>query len=230
MHGGRTASLIAAVLTLFMAWRATATADDQLVERGAFRLHLFKRPTGRESYSIRRSGRELVLEASYENTDRGVREPLEASLRLREDGSPISYTVKGKTSRFSEVDVAVSVEEAAATVRRGEKTTRVPRPGRFFCIGGFAPVSVQMMLVRDWERARLPDPLETMPGGSVTIERRGRDDFELAGQRISLDRYSVGGVVWGRETLWLDADRELVAAITLDAEFNRFEAIREGFE
>ena len=56
------------------------------IERGAFRLHLFKRPTGRESYTIRRTGRETVLEASSANTDRGVRQPLEANLRLRDDG------------------------------------------------------------------------------------------------------------------------------------------------
>ena len=40
----------------------------------------------------------------------------------------------------------------------------------------------------------------------------------------------MGGVIWGRETLWLDRDRKLAAAITVDAEYNRFEAIREDFE
>src|SRR5208282_6473054 len=33
-----------------------------------------------------------------------------------------------------------------------------------------------------------------------------------------------------RETLWFDADRNLVAAITTDAEFDHFEAIRDGYE
>ena len=124
----------------------------------------------------------------------------------------------------------VKVEGRTATVREGKKTTTRPVPDRFFFAGGFAPVSVQMMLIRDWEREHVAGPLETLPSGSVTIEKRGRDTIEVAGKRFELDRYSVGGVVWGRETLWFDPDRKLAAAITVDAEYNRFEAIREDFE
>jgi len=40
----------------------------------------------------------------------------------------------------------------------------------------------------------------------------------------------VSGVIWGRETLWFDSARQLVAAVTNDAELDHFEAIREGFE
>jgi hypothetical protein len=58
-----------------------------------------------------------------------------------------------------------------------------------------------MMLVRDWSRDRLKTPLATFPGGPVTVEARGRDAVEVGGKRIELDRYIVGGVVWGRETL-----------------------------
>jgi imidazolonepropionase-like amidohydrolase len=209
---------------------ASAADDGEMMERGAFRLHLYKRPTGRESYEIRRAGGGLVLKASYENTDRGVKEPLEADLRLRGDGKPLSFMVKGKTSRSSEIDVSVTIDGDSATVRGGARTTTLPVPGRFFCIGGFAPVSVQMMLLRAWSKDRAKTPLATLPGGSVTVESRGRDTVERAGKRFELQRYSVGGVVWGRETLWLDAEGRLIAAITLDAELNRFEAIREGFE
>ena len=45
-----------------------------------------------------------------------------------------------------------------------------------------------------------------------------------------LDRYTVEGLIWGRETLWFDTNRNLVAAITTDAEFDHFEAIRDGYE
>ncbi len=117
-----------------------------------------------------------------------------------------------------------------ATVREGKKTVQRPVPDHFFFAGGFAPVSVQMMLIRDWERRHVAGLLETLPSGSVAIEKRGRDTIEVAGKRFELDRYSVGGVIWGRETLWLDRDRKLAAAITVDAEYNRFEAIREDFE
>ena len=204
--------------------------DGPVVERGTFVLHLYKRPTGKETYEIRGDGHDLVLKADYENTDRGTKEPLTATLRLREGRVPERFEVKGRTSRYSGIDSEVKVEGKTATVREGKITTTRPVPDRFFFAGGFAPVSVQMMLIRDWERAHGAGPLETLPSGSVTIEKRRRDTVEIAGKRGELDRYSVGGVIWGRETLWFDPERKLVAAVTVDAEFNRFEAIREGFE
>ena len=230
MTRDRAVFLIGPLAVLVATGGAWADDDGPIVERGAFRLHLHKRPTGRETYEIRRDGDLLVLEAHYENTDRGTKEPLTAMMRLRDGRVPGRFEVKGRTSRFTEIDSEVRIEGRTAIVREGKTTTKRPVPERFFFASGFAPVSVQMMLVRDWERGRVAGPLETLPGGSATIDKRGRDTVEVAGKRVELDRYSVGGVVWGRETLWFDADQKLVAAVTVNAEFNRFEAIREGFE
>ena len=47
---------------------------------------------------------------------------------------------------------------------------------------------------------------------------------------MSLDRYSVSGVLWGRETLWTDQNGTLVALVSTDAEFDHFEAVRPEFE
>ncbi len=215
---------------VFAAGQVSAPPEGELVESGMFRLHLYKRITGEETYEIRRDGNALVLKASYQNKDRGVNEPLKATLRLRGDKSVERFEVKGKTSRFTQVNIAVDIKDSKATVREASKTSERSVPARFFCTGGFAPLSVQMMLVREWERKQARGPLEILPGRSVTIEKRGRDVVEVEGKRVELDRYSVGGVVWGRETLWFDRDQNLVAAITLDAEFNRFEAIHDGFE
>ena len=230
MSPRRAVFLIGLLAALAAAGGLRAGDDGPVVERGTFVLHLYKRPTGKETYEIRRDGDDLVLKADYENTDRGRKEPLTATLRLRDGRTPGRFEVKGMTSRFTQIDSEVRVEGRTAAVREGKNTTHRPVPDRFFVAGGFAPVSVQMMLVRDWERGQVAGPLETLPGGSVTIEKRGRDTVEVAGKRVELDRYSVGGVVWGRETLWFDPERKLVAAVTVDAEFNRFEAIREGFE
>jgi len=35
----------------------------------------------------------------------------------------------------------------------------------------------------------------------------------------------VEGLIWGRETLWFDGRRNLVGAVTLDAEFDHFETV-----
>src|SRR6516162_8476231 len=220
MTRDRAVFLIGPLAVLVATGGAWPADDGPIVERGAFRLHLHKRPTGREAYEIRRDGDLLVLEAHYENTDRGTKEPLTALMRLRDGREPGRFEVKGRTSRFTEIDNEVRVEGRTATVREGKTTTKRPVPERFFFASGFAPVSVQMMLVRNWEGGHGAGPLETLPGGSATIDKRGRDTVEVAGKRVELDRYSVGGVVWGHETLWFDPEGKLVAAITVDAEYN----------
>ena len=230
MPSKQAAFLISLLAGLAAAGELRAADDGPVVERGTFILHLYKKPTGKETYEIRRDGDDLVLKADYENTDRGRREPLTATLRLRDGRTPVRFEVKGMTSRFTQIDSEVRVEGRTADVREGEKTTRRQVPAPFFVAGGLAPVSIQMMLVRDWERRHVAGPLETLPGGSAAIEKRGRDVVEIGGQRVELDRYSVSGVIWGRQTLWFDPERKLVAAVTVDSEFNRFEAIREGFE
>ena len=172
----------------------------------------------------------MVLTATYENTDRGMKEPLSATLRSAR--RPDARAIHGQGP-----DLALHADRRGRQSRgadgdrsRGEDDHDAARPRPLLLRRRLCPVSVQMMLIRDWERDHVAGPLKTLPGGSVTIEKRGRDTIEVAGKRIELDRYSVGGVVWGRETLWLDADRKLAAAITVDAEYNRFEAVRDDLE
>jgi imidazolonepropionase-like amidohydrolase len=93
---------------------------------------------------------------------------------------------------------------------------------------------MQMLMVRYWAAHGSPEKLATLPDGSVRVESRGQDTIGIAakdGARIEkLDRYTIEGLIWGRETLWFDANRNLVAAISTDAEFDHFEAVRDGYE
>src|SRR5206468_2426813 len=47
---------------------------------------------------------------------------------------------------------------------------------------------------------------------------------------VALHRYSVSGLAWGIETLWMDRDGNLAALVTRDAEFDHFEALRDDLE
>jgi hypothetical protein len=42
--------------------------------------------------------------------------------------------------------------------------------------------------------------------------------------------YTVGGLIWGEESLWVDDAQNLVALVSTDAEFDHFEAVREPYE
>src|SRR5271155_3485743 len=75
-----------------------------------------------------------------------------------------------------------------------------------------------------------PAQLTTLPRGQVKVEPRGSDTVSIDGKDQKFERFTIEGLIWGRETLWFDASRNLVAAVTTDAEFDHFEAIREGYE
>jgi imidazolonepropionase-like amidohydrolase len=87
-----------------------------------------------------------------------------------------------------------------------------------------------MLMVRYWASHGKPAELATIPQGKVKIEARGDDTVTINGKNETLSRYLVEGLIWGRETLWFDSSLNLVAAVTLDAEFDHFEAIRAGYE
>ena len=89
---------------------------------------------------------------------------------------------------------------------------------------------MQMLMVRYWATHGSPAELTTLPSGMVRIKPREDDNIIVGGKAQKLTRYTVEGLIWGRETLWFDAGRTLVAEISTDAEFDHFEAIRDGYE
>jgi imidazolonepropionase-like amidohydrolase len=194
---------------------SAASLAAAAVESGTFRLHKFEQAVGEEKYDIARDGDALTLTSTFHFRDRGTAVDLSATLRLKPDYSPGRLAIKGKTSRFSTIDSTLAAPE-------------VGRPA--FPIPAYAPVSVQMALVRYWAQHGRPASIPRAPAGAISIEPRGRDMVTVQGRTLAADRYTVRGLVWGRETLWFDNDLNLVAAVTVDDEMDHFEAIREGWE
>jgi imidazolonepropionase-like amidohydrolase len=220
-------SLVAAQPTAIV---RAAQAKPEVIEAGRFKLHLFEMPAGEETYEITRQGDSLVLKSIFEYTDRGNKVPLSATLRMRPELMPVQFDIKGNTSAFSELDTSVNVEGRFAIVREGERSRQVSVPDRFFTLASYAPISVQMMLLRYWAAGDIKTALKTLPGGEVMIEDRGRDTIEISGRQIDLERYAVSGVIWGRESLWLDSAKQLIAVTTFDPLLNPIDAVRDGYE
>src|SRR5258708_37364333 len=53
--------------------------------------------------------------------------------------------------------------------------------------------------------------------------------MRIGSKVITLDRYAIDGVVWGRETVWLDESGSMAAAITRAGGLG-FEAVRDDLE
>lgn len=236
--------LLLSLLLLSVAGASALAQTPQPIESGKFRLHKFEQPIGEESYTVTRDGGSLVVKSTFEFTDRGRRVPLSAELRTASDLTPQKFNIKGSVSRFSTIDSSVEINGGIATIREDQTTRQVPDPKSFFfTISGYAPVAMQMMLVRysnshqfipwvprNYPPQNLVNKLTILPGGEVTVESRGKDKIKIGDKEVELQRYSVSGLIWGRESLWFDSAQNLIAAVTIDAEFDHFEALREGYE
>ncbi len=219
-----------ALRPLLVCFSLVATSVAAQNETGTFRLHKFAQPIGEETYTISRDGDALTLEASFSFTDRGSAVPLNATLRAASDYTPRSFVINGRTSRLSTIDAEVIVDKTTAHVRVDKSTTDVAVPAQFFTVAGYSPVSLEMALLRYWRAHGSPAKLTTLPSGEVEIADRGAEPITVDGRQITLERYSVRGLVWGLETLWMDDAGNLAALVTRDAEFDHFEAVRSGLE
>src|SRR6202167_4414711 len=208
----------------------TAPANSASVEHGKFILHKFEQAIGEETFDVTRDGDFLNVKMDFKFTDRGTPVPLPPLFRSASDFTPAVFEIKGKNSRSTDIDETVEVQAEKIRLRDRDKWTETARPAQFFTIAGYAPTTMQMLLVRYWATHGMPAQLATLPTGQVRVEPRGSDTVSIDGQARKFDRFTIEGLIWGRETLWFDANRNLVAAVTTDAEFDHFEAMREGYE
>jgi imidazolonepropionase-like amidohydrolase len=201
--------LRAAFLIVILCFGLAAQTDS-----GTFRLYKFEQAIGQETYTVARTETGLELQSTFEFTDRGAKVPLKATLRAAADYTPQAFTISGSTSRLSKIDTSVTPTGAAPS----------------FTIAGYAPVAIQQSLIRYWSAHGRPATLPILPSGAVEIRSAGSEEFTIAGARTTLQRYRIAGLVWGLETLWMDDHDNLAALVTRDAEFDHFEAIRQGYE
>jgi len=199
-------------------------------ESGKFILHKVEQPIGEESYTITRDGDTLTLKTDFQFTDRGTAVPLTATLRTSDDYAPRSFVIQGKTSRSSSIDTEVTINGSNAAIRQEKERRTVPAPRSFFTISGYAPVAVQMEMMRYWRGHGQPAQMATLPGGAVKIRDRGPETIEISGRSVQVERYTVQGLIWGMETLWMDGANNLAALVSTDAEFDHFEAVRDEYE
>jgi imidazolonepropionase-like amidohydrolase len=222
---------IAGLDSSFARGQKAPAANAAAVEKGGFRLHKFEQAIGTETYTVSKDAKGLAVKVDFKFTDRGTDVPLSASFHGKSDLTPVAFEIKGKNSRLSEIDRAVEVNGEQIRVRDREEWKEGETPQEFFTVAGYAPVTMQMLMVRYWASHGTPKELAIFPEGrNLWIEPRGQDKISIGGKTETLQRYLIEGLIWGREWLWFNAKQDLIAAVTTDAEFDHFEAIREGYE
>ncbi len=207
---------------------APASQAQQPATSGAFILHKFAKAIGKETYSIAASGATYTLTSHFLFMDRGTPVPLETTFTANAaDNAPLSYSAKGRSARESAMNDSLTANHGGLTITSSGKTQTVAPQGPWFVTDGYSPVAMQEQMMRWWLAHGSPAEFTVYPAAAkVHIAPAAA----LTGNGVALHGYTVAGLIWGQESLWLDDARNLAALVSTDAEFDHFEAVREPYE
>ncbi len=205
-------------------------AQTNQPDTGSFIIHKFAQPIGREKFTVKHSGKGVTYLIDFHYTDRGSPVKLKDSICFNAKGEPVSYRIRGGTSRFSSVNDSVVFEGKIARMKINDSVYTESMKGIYFPIAGYSPATAQMLLIQYWKKHRFPEKIYTPPFGAVRITRDGNDTITHQQKRVVLTRYHITGLIWGNELLWTDANDQLVCLITNDAEGDKQEIVYDSFE
>src|SRR6187402_1814169 len=122
--------LLRAALPTTVAAQSQPPADDN----GAFVLYKFAKSIGKETFTTQRDAGGVVVTSDFLFTDRGSPVPLKSTYKATPSLEPVSLTLAGKSSRFSELNDTLQMDPAAKrlTLQRGGRTTTFPTSSATF--------------------------------------------------------------------------------------------------
>jgi imidazolonepropionase-like amidohydrolase len=210
--------------------------------RPAFHLYLLGHEIGAEHDTLTTGPDGPQIDAAFHFDDRSTPVDLVGSLQIGPDGAPRRFTVKGRTYRLFRSDAEVMVMAGRAHVRDLTAERDVDVAGRpFFPIDNYAPIGIQEALIRYWLAHGRPTEIEAPPAGVVRISQRAEDGIDDRAVRDGVQvgmgyvdhrllRLAIDGVVWGRETAWVEKNTHQLIGLTTWAGQLPFEAVASGYE
>lgn len=214
---------------LFFLFGLTIT-HAQLPDSGTFLLHKFAQNIGKEKYTVSRHGDIVTYTVDFKFIDRGTPVPLNAKMQLTAAFEPVAFTINGRTSRMSTIDDSVVIHQNKAYIKVDNSTKSITLPPVRFPIAGYSPGTAQMLLLQYWKKHNKPATVNILPSGKVQIKKDGEDTLRFNNETLVLERYVIGGLIWGNEFLWTDANGQLFCLITNDAEGDKLEMMLEPYE
>jgi len=224
-----------ACLLLLFAAVSPIHPQQSSAEAGRFRVYFSNRVQIDEPYRIEREGESLIFKAKptwlHKTFPEAMAPPLrEVNLRTKSDLTPERLEFVVPSPSKPEVNFAVEIKGGVANVQEGDSSRQVRVSQGAFPMVGSDSIALQMMLVRFWVQRGKPAVIPTIPDGSIHFRYRGRDTIVLGGTPTELERYSVSGMVWGDDAMWLDASHNLVAVVVPSGTLERCQGVREGYE
>jgi len=123
--------------------------------------------------------------------------------------------------------IAVTVSGDTVSITRSGKSETQTASEPWFVTDEYSPVAMQEQMMRWWLSHDRPESFTVYPSQTkVRIDLAG--NLTIAG--VPAHGYTVSGLIWGQESLWMDDSQNLIALVSTDAEFDHFEAIRQPHE
>lgn len=207
-----------------------ASIADARHESGTFVIYNLQQRVGTEQYTISSAGDTVTTRAKWEFRYLGGGASLESELTTSASGQPRRFRLHGATSTWTTADVEIEIDGAVFRARSDSTVQRGSAARHAFPGAPYAPIAVAQATYRHWLRAGRPPRVPLLPDGEVTFAQTGTDTVRVNGQAHRLSRYLVTGLVWGRQSLWIDSTDRVIAAVGGNAELDRSEYVREGFE
>ncbi|WP_171037823.1 amidohydrolase family protein [Dyadobacter luticola] len=217
-------------LLIFISFTPVVLAGGMPADSGVFILHKFQQRIGREVYRVSGENGAMRYDVDFKFVDRGSPVPLTAMIRLNAAFEPVDFFAEGKTSRLSQIKDSIHIENGTAFVSAADTVFTQKVDKNTFPIDGYSPATAQELLLKFWKKRGQPAHITTLPAGDLQILKDGTDQFTLAGKKVTLTRYMVSGLIWGNEMLWADGDDNLACILTIDAEGDKTEMVREVYE
>lgn len=210
--------------------RRTSTQSkwQNLQEEGAFLVYRRQSLIGEEKYSISSNKDSIIVKSVQGENERGRITGDEAELHLKMDLSPTYYENRHLTGKDTSNNLKVLVTPAGVMVWELEQPVVTTTAKDFFPLHSEIPAAMEMMLYRRYFDNNIKGSMSTLPRGEVSISFRKKDVVVIEGKKITLDRYVVEGINWGGRTVWLDADKNLIAVVKANTQIR--EMIRKGYE
>jgi len=186
------------------------TIDDSL------RILYIGRPAGWEHYELAPNDGGMKLTSDYDYVDRGRRNHTQLTLTTGKDYALRTFETVRLTDTSRTVTASVELDGARAKVTRNGKAADVPVPPVAYAAFSYFPTAQHLALVRYWESHGSPKTIAVVPGdpNPVTIKKRGIDTVGSGANRTVLTRYTIDGVMWGINYLWLDGNGRLAMFAT----------------
>jgi len=212
------------------AFAVKAQEKITLPDTGTFFLHKFQQHIGQETYQISRSANVITYNIDFKFVDRGSPVPLKAELAVTPNLEPVQLSIKGNVARSVSINDSISIVNGEATIKVDDSLYKHKLSPLTFPVAGYAPGTVQQVLLQYWKNNHEPATINTLPNGSVSIKKEGQDTLTFNSKKLILDRYSIAGLIWGNELLWVDKNGLLICLITNDAEADKLEMVRVPYE